>query len=55
MSHAHEQVDEADARRGIKWFNGLSEAERSRWLTLAKSSVPADAWGLFKELTAELD
>ncbi len=56
--NAKEPSDVAAARRrtqpltdealGVAWFNGLSEYQRCLWLTRAGSSVPADAWAIFK-------
>jgi hypothetical protein len=37
-----------DARAGIAWWNHLTPAQRSHWLTCARSSVPADACEAFK-------
>lgn len=37
-----------DALRGMEWWNGLTRAERSRWLQIADSATPADAWQAFK-------
>lgn len=37
-----------DAELGIRWYNGLSKAERARWHLKAGSAVPADAWRAFK-------
>ena len=41
-------ADLQDAVTGIRWFNGLPKAERRRWLDVAGSAVPADAWAAFK-------
>jgi hypothetical protein len=40
----------ADALLGMIWFNKLTPTERGLWLTRAGSSVPADAWSLFKAI-----
>jgi hypothetical protein len=37
-----------DAEMGIRWWNGLTQAERAHWLEVAGSAVPADAWAAFK-------
>jgi hypothetical protein len=37
-----------DARAGVAWWNGLTEAERAVWCHKAGSSVPAHAWACFK-------
>lgn len=44
----HPNADLQDAVAGMRWFNGLSRAERRRWLDIAGSAVPADAWEAFK-------
>ncbi len=41
-------ADLRDALAGIQWFNTLTRAERRRWLDVAGSSIPADAWVAFK-------
>lgn len=40
------QVD--DDLAGIAWWNALSEAERAKWLAVANSARPKDAWEAFK-------
>ena len=37
-----------DAALGMRWYNGLSRAERLRWHRVAGSAVPADAWRTFQ-------
>ena len=37
-----------DAELGMRWYNGLSRAERLRWHRVAGSAVPADAWAAFQ-------
>jgi len=37
-----------DAHAGMAWWNSLQAAERLRWLNLAASASPADAWEAFK-------
>ncbi len=37
-----------DAELGMRWYNGLSKAERLRWHRVAGSAVPADAWAAFQ-------
>lgn len=44
-----------DERRGMAWWNGLSEVERLRWLdiawgygSLADPPSAADAWAAYK-------
>ena len=39
-----------DAEAGIRWFNSLTRDERSTWLRLAGSAIPADAWTLRNRL-----
>jgi hypothetical protein len=34
----------SDDEAGMRWWNGLSEHERKRWLEAANSARPADAW-----------
>ncbi len=38
----------ADAALGMRWYNGLSKAERLRWHRVAGAAVPADAWAAFQ-------
>ncbi len=38
----------ADAELGMRWYNGLSKAERVLWHRVASSAVPADAWAAFQ-------
>ena len=38
----------ADADMGMRWYNGLSKAERALWHRVAGSAVPADAWRAFQ-------
>ena len=40
--------DEADARVGIAWYNGLTPTERRQWHEVAGSVVPADCWRAFQ-------
>ena len=37
-----------DVRRGVDWYNRLSEAERLHWHQVAGSNMPADCWDAFK-------
>jgi hypothetical protein len=37
-----------DALLGMTWWNRITRAERARWLEVAGSYVPADAWAAFK-------
>jgi hypothetical protein len=37
-----------DEKRGIAWWNGLTEAKRRAWLRVARSAAPADAWAASK-------
>lgn len=37
-----------DAQAGMAWWNSLPPPERLRWLNLAGSASPADAWKAFK-------
>ena len=37
-----------DVRRGVDWYNRLSEAERLHWHKVANSNMPADCWDAFK-------
>jgi hypothetical protein len=40
---------------GMAWWNGLSEAERAKWLAAAGSAVVADAWAAFKAARSRED
>jgi hypothetical protein len=37
-----------DAQAGLRWWNGLSEAERARWLACVPAATVAAAWRAFK-------
>lgn len=37
-----------DAELGMRWYNGLTKAERLHWHRVAGSAVPADAWRAFQ-------
>ncbi|SAL85551.1 hypothetical protein AWB67_06974 [Caballeronia terrestris] len=37
-----------DIRRGMEWWESLSEAERSEWFAKVGTTRPADAWDAFK-------
>jgi hypothetical protein len=37
-----------DDELGVAWFNSLSEPERAKWLELAGTGRPVDAWAVFK-------
>ncbi len=37
-----------DAELGIAWWNRIGAVERARWLAVAGSAVPADAWRAFQ-------
>ena len=37
-----------DAELGMRWYNGLTKAERALWHRIADSAVPADAWRAFQ-------
>ncbi|SAL68390.1 hypothetical protein AWB65_06703 [Caballeronia humi] len=37
-----------DIDRGTKWWESLSEAERSEWFAKVGTTRPADAWDAFK-------
>lgn len=37
-----------DAELGMRWYNGLTKAERLHWHRVAASAVPADAWTCYK-------
>lgn len=38
----------AEALVGMAWWNGLTRTERARWLEIAGSARPADAWRAFQ-------
>jgi hypothetical protein len=42
-----------DEQRGIDWWNDLSEPARARWMGIAGSAIPADAWAAFKKDLAD--
>ena len=33
---------------GMNWWNSVTEVERARWLAVAGSATPNDAWEAFK-------
>lgn len=37
-----------DELAGMAWWNGMTDDERSSWLYLAGTAVPADAWAYYK-------
>lgn len=37
-----------DGQEGMKWWNGLTEADRAFWLRAALTAVPAEAWAYYK-------
>ena len=37
-----------DEAAGIAWWNTRTPSERARWLSVAGSAAPADAWAAFK-------
>lgn len=39
-----------DEKRGVSWWNELSEHERSTWCERARTAVPAEAWSYFKRV-----
>lgn len=45
-----ERQPTSDERRGIEWWNALTEAERAAWLRRARSAVPADAWAHYRRI-----
>jgi hypothetical protein len=46
------EVDPADARAGMAWYNSLSCEERRQWHELAGSAVPAATWEVYKRESA---
>lgn len=42
-----------DESAGVMWWNGLTDADRGRWLEIAHSAVPADAWAAFQRAQVE--
>lgn len=38
----------SETMQGVLWWNALTETERTHWLTVANSAVPAAAWTAFK-------
>ncbi|WP_455289718.1 hypothetical protein [Cupriavidus necator] len=38
---------DANPRRGLAWFNALSETERAHWLAMARNARPVDARGTY--------
>lgn len=47
--------DTPDARLGMAWWNGLTPAERLRWLNEAgNTGVAADAWEAFKRSQVQM-
>ena len=37
-----------DALEGIVWWNAMAEQDRTAWMKIAGSAVPADAWAAYK-------
>jgi hypothetical protein len=48
------QNDE-DGRRGMEWWNGLTDDERHYWAKRAATGVAADAWELYKATVFDRD
>ena len=42
-----------DEKKGIDWWNALSEADRRFWLLGAITSTPAEAWDYFKRCAGD--
>ena len=40
-------VDDETPQQGVDWWNRLQELERTHWLTVAGSAVPAHAWAAY--------
>jgi hypothetical protein len=43
--------DDGDGRRGMEWWNSLTDDERRYWANRAATGVAADAWTLYKKAT----
>ena len=41
-----------DDRAGMAWWNTLTKTERARWLAIAGSARPVDAWRAYKRARA---
>ena len=48
LTAAQQRQIARDAELGMTWWNRLTERERAEWLRLADTTVPAEAWDLFK-------
>ena len=58
MKHTQKQLEimmieshakDVDGDAGVWWWNNtLNEVQRSYWLSVAGSAVPADAWAAYK-------
>lgn len=42
----------ADPHQGMTWWNAMTENERARWLEVADSARPADAYHAFQQAEA---
>lgn len=54
MDSTNTPTPTGDDLAGFAWFNGLTDGERSFWLSQAGSAVPAAAWSAFKRVQAGL-
>jgi hypothetical protein len=46
-------AERQDALAGIDWWNSLTEDVRRYWLTAAGTTVPAEAWALYKRVRSQ--
>ena len=54
MTHENSTThDPEDIRKGVDWWDGLTDAERGYWRERAESPIPADAWRLYKRQLLE--
>ena len=48
LDQSAEHEPTTDEQAGIRWWNGLTEAERGFWMRQADTAVPGAAWAHYK-------
>lgn len=45
---SNQEWNDEDARRGMAWWNGMTDMQRQYWADRAGTGIAADAWRLYK-------